>query len=211
MNILDIPITTFEEFIYWAHQSASKDLLKCSSGNLSHQPDETCMLISGTGIWLENITTEQVSVLNLTDGAHLNAVAPSGEWKLHRAVYSRRSDAKVVLHFQSPNATILACRNEIPNYNAIIEIPVYIGKVSHLPYLMPGSEQLALAVADAAGESDLIQLANHGQVAIGRNYKEVLEKAIFFEFCCRVIVGAADKYIPICEEDLPQLSQYRKK
>lgn len=211
MNRPEIPVTAYEEFTYWAHQAAGKDLLKCSSGNLSYRMDEACMLISGTGTWLENITTEQVSVLNLKDGARLNAVAPSGEWKLHQAVYNRRSDAKVVLHFQSPYATILACRSEVPNYNAIIEIPVYIGKVSHLPYLMPGSEQLANAVADAAGESELIQLANHGQVAIGRNYKEVVEKAVFFEFCCRVIVGAADKYIPICEEDLPHLSQYRKK
>ena len=211
MNIPDIPIPAFEEFIYWAHQTTAKGLLNCSSGNLSYRLDETCMLISGTGTWLENITTEQVAMLNLKDGARLNAVAPSGEWKLHQAVYNKRSNAKVVLHFQSPNATILACQNEIPDYNAIIEIPVYIGKVSHLPYIMPGSELLANEVAKAAGESDIIQLANHGQVAIGGNYKEVVEKAVFFELCCRIIVGAADKYKPIDSGELSQLSQYRKK
>ena len=207
----DIPPNAYDEFIYWAHQTAAKGLLNCSSGNLSHRLDETCMLISQTGTWLENITTEQVSALNLADGSYLNSVSPSGEWKLHQAVYNRCSDAKVILHFQSPYATILACSNEIPDYNAIIEIPVYIGKVSHLPFLMPGSEQLADAVAAEAIESNLIQMANHGQVAIGRNYKEVVEKAVFFEFCCRVIVGAANNYKPIFAEELPQLRQYRKK
>lgn len=210
MKNQEIPITTYDEFIYWAHQTAAKGLLNCSSGNLSHRLDETRMMISKTGSWLENITTDQVSVLNLADGSHLNAVIPSGEWRLHHAIYNRRDNAKVILHFQSPYATILACRNEVPDYNAIIEIPVYIGKVAHLPFLMPGSQQLADSVAEAAMESDIIQLANHGQVAIGKNYKEVLEKAIFFEFCSGIIVGTGNKYNPICAKDLPQLRQYRK-
>ena len=76
---------------------------------------------------------------------------------------------------------------------------------------MPGSELLANEVAKAAGESDIIQLANHGQVAIGGNYKEVIEKAVFFELCCRIIVGTGDKYKPIDSGELSQLSQYRKK
>lgn len=206
----EIPIATYDEFVYWAHQTTIKGLLNCSSGNLSYRPDETRMLISQTGSWLENITTGQVSEINLADGSSLNSVTPSGEWRLHQAVYNQRSNAKVVLHFQSPYATILACRNEVPDYNSIIEIPVYIGKVSHLPFLMPGSQQLANSVSVAAIESDIIQLGNHGQVAIGHNYKEVLEKAVFFEFSCRIIVGAANKYSPILAEDLPQLRQYRK-
>lgn len=206
----DIPTTTCDEFIYWAHQTAAKNLLNCSSGNLSHRLDENRMLISKTGSWLENITTDQVSVLSLADGTCLNAVTPSGEWKLHQAIYNQHAKAKVILHFQSTYATILACSNGIPDYNAIIEIPIYIRKVTHLPFLMPGSQNLANSVADAAIESDIIQLANHGQVAIGKNYKEVLEKAVFFEFCCRVIVGASNNYNPIFVEDLPQLQQYRK-
>ena len=210
MKTPEIPASYYDEFTYWAHQTATKGLLNCSSGNLSCRLDETCMLISKTGSWLENITTGQVSVLNLADGSHLNAVIPSGEWKLHHAIYNRRATAKVILHFQSPYATILACSNEVPDYNAIIEIPLYIGKVSHLPFLMPGSQQLADSVADAAVESDIIQLENHGQVAIGSSYKEVLEKAVFFEFCCRIIVGAANKYNPIFAKDLSQLSKYRK-
>lgn len=210
MKSQEIPFTAYDEFIYWARQAATKDLLKCSSGNLSHRLNETDILISQTGSWLENITTDQVSVLSLADGKLLNFVTPSGEWKLHHAVYNQRSDAKVVLHFQSTYATILACSIEIPDYNAIIEIPVYIGKVSHLPFLMPGSQNLADTVATAAIGSDILQLANHGQIAIGKNYKEVIEKAVFFELCCRIIVGTANKYNPICEADLPQLIQYRR-
>lgn len=210
MNTPQIPIAAYDEFIYWAHQSVAKGLLNCSSGNLSHRLDDTRMLISQTGSWLENITTEEVSALSLEDGALLNSVVPSGEWRMHHAIYNRHNDAKVVLHFQSPYATILSCSNAVPDYNAIIEIPLYIGKVTHVPFLMPGSQQLAGSVAEAAMASNIIQMANHGQVAIGMNYKEVLERAVFFEFCCRVIVGASDKYNPIGAEDLPQLHQYRK-
>lgn len=168
------------------------------------------MLISETGSWLENITIEQISMIDLNNGQLRNKVEPSGEWRLHDAVYKHRPDTKVILHFQSPYATTIACSKDIPDYNAIIEVPVYIGEVAHIPYLLPGSKQLADAVAEASSKSCMIQLTNHGQVALGKSYKEIIEKAIFFELCCKIIVEAGNKYQAIRSVDLPQLSNYRK-
>lgn len=205
----EIPIEMLEEFTRWAQLSAAKGLLNCSSGNLSHRFDDNRMLISQSGSWLENISTEQVSVVELKTGQSQNNVKPSGEGKLHQAVYSQRDDIKVVLHFQSPYATTIACSGGIPNYNAIIEIPVYIGEIAHIPYRMPGSIELAEAVAEAAIISTIIQLGNHGQVVLGRNYKEVIEKAVFFEFCCKIIIESGNGYQPIKAGELPQLMNYR--
>ncbi len=206
----EIAIELIDEFTRWAHLSAAKGLLNCSSGNLSHRLDDKLMLISQSGSWLENINSNQISVVNLKSGQSQNNVVPSGEWKLHQAVYRQRPDINVVLHFQSQYATTIACSEGIPNYNAIIEIPVYIGEIAHVPYLMPGSEELAAAVAKAAIGSSIIQLGNHGQVVLGRNYNEVIEKAVFFEFGCKIIVEAGNNYYPITPGELPQLMNYRR-
>jgi ribulose-5-phosphate 4-epimerase/fuculose-1-phosphate aldolase len=210
MLIPDIAIELLHEFTHWAHLSAAKGLLNCSSGNLSHRFDDKLMLISQSGCWLENMSNDQVSVFDLNTCKSQNNVTPSGEWKLHQAVYKQCPDARVVLHFQSPYATTIACSEGIPNYNAIIEVPVYIGKIAHVPYLMPGSKELADAVAEAAAESTMIQLSNHGQVVLGKSFKDVVEKAVFFEFCCKIIVDSGTNYQPINAGHLSQLMNYRR-
>jgi ribulose-5-phosphate 4-epimerase/fuculose-1-phosphate aldolase len=75
---------------------------------------------------------------------------------------------------------------------------------------MPGSAELAEAVAQHSLHSNVIQLSNHGQVAIGRNYNEVLERAVFFELNCSIIVKAGLNLSPIKENHIPLLKNYRK-
>jgi ribulose-5-phosphate 4-epimerase/fuculose-1-phosphate aldolase len=97
-------------------------------------------------------------------------------------------DVNSVLHFQSPSATTIACMDIKPDYSVIIEIPLYIGEIGHVPFLLPGSEELATAVGVQSVKTDLIQLANHGQVVCGTSYHEVLQKAVFFELACSILL-----------------------
>lgn len=210
MEKVNVSEKVIEEFVFLGREIARKGLVNCSSGNLSTRLNNNQILISQTGCWLENMTGENVSVMEMETGASTNNVLPSGEWKLHAAIYKQRPDVKVILHFQSTNATTLACIEKIPDYNAIIEIPLYIRSVAHVPFLMPGSDELADAVALQCIQSNVIQLSNHGQVALGSNYKEVLERAVFFELNCSIIVKAGMNFNPISEQHIPLLKNYRK-
>lgn len=210
MEKVNVSEKSIEEFVLMGREVARKGLVNCSSGNISFRLNKNYILISQTGCWLENMTGENVSLVELESGYIANDKQPSGEWKLHAAIYKQRPDINVILHFQSPNATTLACIEKMPDYNAIIEIPLYIGSVAHVPFLMPGSAELAEAVAQHSLHSNVIQLSNHGQVAIGRNYNEVLERAIFFELNCSIIVKAGLNLSPIKENHIPLLKNYRK-
>lgn len=198
------------EFAGRAHEISRKGLVNCSSGNLSCRLSDSEMLISKTGTWLEKLMVDEISVVNIQHGKIRNEVEPSGEWKLHTAVFRKRADVNVVLHFQSPAATSLACLAEKPDYNAIIEVPLYIGNVPHLPFLMPGSDQLAEAVAEQSTHSNVIQMGNHGQVVLGKSFDEAIERAVFFELCCTIILNTGNRYHPIPAEFIPQLKNYRK-
>jgi len=48
---------------------------------------------------------------------------------------------------------------------------------------------LSTATAEEAKEHHVIQLINHGQVIVGSTFEEVLQRAIFFELACQIVVN----------------------
>lgn len=200
-----------KDLSYWAKKAGQYKLAQCSSGNISHRLDDSTLIISQTRAWLSSLKSNQIAHVNLIDGSIINDIKPSGELPLHLAVMRKRINAKTVLHCQSVSATTLACseRKDI-DYNVLIEVPIYIGKVRHIPYFMPGSAELAEAVAEASESADIIQLKNHGQVIIGVNYDDVIQKAVFFELACTIIVNNHFNYVSIKGENVDDLSRYRR-
>jgi len=183
-----------EEFVTTCHRVASYGLVRSSSGNLSWRVNEEYMLITATKSWMGELTRDQIAICRISDGAVLNEKKPSAENGFHFGILRERSDVNVVLHFQSPYATAVACSGkDYNNFSVIPEIPYYLGHVAVIPYLNPGSNELAREVISAMKEHDLVILKNHGQVTVGRNFDEVIQKATFFELACEVILQAGDQ------------------
>ena len=205
----------FEEclakFVSAARRIADHGLVLCGSGNLSWRIDDQTMLISTTGAWLGELTKNQVAVCRIRDGACLNDKAPSIESGFHRAILSKRRDIHVVLHFQSLYATIIACRKEqtVDCLFVTPEIPYYIGPVAVVPYMDPGSAGLAEAVTSALSEHDLAILRNHGQVTVGRDFREAFQRAAYFEFASAICVRGGENVQGLGEEAVKSL--YRAK
>ncbi|MDA3925998.1 MAG: class II aldolase/adducin family protein [Kiritimatiellae bacterium] len=184
----DVPKDILNEFVETCHRAAHHGLMRCSSGNMSMRLDDTRMLATATRSWMENVTAEQVSVCRIADGALLEGAKPTVEIGFHAGILRTRADVNVVLHFQTPCATALACRkSEEINYFVIPEIPFYIGSIAHVPYISPGSNELADAVTEAMQEHDLVVMRNHGMVTVAADYAHVIQNAEFFEFACELI------------------------
>jgi ribulose-5-phosphate 4-epimerase/fuculose-1-phosphate aldolase len=182
-----------DRFVNASRDTARRGLVFCSSGNLSARIDEQHMLITESGVWMEDIRKNQVALCRIDDGVCLNKKHPSMESGLHRSVLKTRRDINVVLHFQSPFATALACRDMKWNDIFVVpEIPYYIGPVISIDYVAPGSDDLAEAVASATKSNDMVVLRNHGQVTVGKDYKEALKRAVFFEFAAGIYCRAGE-------------------
>jgi len=201
----------FDAFMEAAHLAGKLQLIKCSSGNLSWRVDNEVM-ISATGSWLPNIQKEKIAILDLVSGQSLNNVKPSMEHLFHLGVMRQRADVTIVLHFQSEYATIISCMKEKPsNFNVISEIPYHIGKnIAIVPYFVPGTPQLANAVIDALKENNACLLSNHGQVVCGKDFKSVIERAIFLELACRIMIQSGMKYDVLQPDDIAMLEQLGK-
>lgn len=180
-----------KQFVENCRAAGRSGLVKCSSGNLSQRISGGRALLSATRSWLEKITSDQVAVCDITDASVVNDVKPTVESGFHLGILRQRPEVNVVFHFQSPFATVLAC-DDTSNieFNVLPEVPFYLGTVASVPFMLPGSDDLASAVIESAKTSDMIILKNHGQVTFGVDFDEAIQKAHFFELACRVLVSA---------------------
>jgi ribulose-5-phosphate 4-epimerase/fuculose-1-phosphate aldolase len=199
-----------ERFAAAAREAAARGLLRCSSGNLSWRADDGLMLVTRTRSWLGRLAAEDVAVCAIEDAAPLNGVAPTVEVRFHAGILRARPDVNVVLHYQSPHATALACqRRRSVDFNVIPEVPFYIGRVGRVPYLAPGSEELADAVVAVMATHDLALMANHGQVTVARDFDHAVQNAEFFELACQIILAGGPDVTPLPPDAVRELLAQR--
>jgi len=167
-----------------------------TSGNISLRVDEERFLISASGAWLGTLTPEQTALCYLHEEGFAGA-RPSVETPMHRAIYRTRLDAQVVVHVSPPYSTLDACSGlEVPT-DLNIENIFYLGSIARVPYIQPGTQQLADAVAEAVREHETIILSNHGVITFHRSVPDVLMRVESFEMSCRIIVMARMADIPL--------------
>ena len=198
-----------EKFIEQAHRVGDAGLTVCSSGNVSWRVGDE-VLLSGTGSWVPTLPKEKVAVCKLDTGEVLNGVKPSMESGFHLGVLRERPDVNVVLHFQSPYATVVACMQETPeDFNVTAEVPCHVGaEIPVIPYFRPGSKELAEAVIEGMKEHNSVLLKKHGQVVCGKDFDQAFERAMFFEMACRIIVLSKGNYMTLSKDEIDDLETY---
>ncbi len=197
------------EFVDQCHRVGDAMLTVCSSGNMSWRIGDE-VILSGTGSWVPSITPEKVAVCRLDSGEVLNGVKPSMEHGFHLGVLRERPDANVVLHFQSPYATVVSCMKETPkDFNVTAEVPCHVGsEIPVVPYYRPGSPELAQAIIEALKEHNSALMLKHGQVVCGATFDQAFERAMFFEMACRIIVLSGGKYNTLTPDEITDLNTY---
>jgi ribulose-5-phosphate 4-epimerase/fuculose-1-phosphate aldolase len=199
-------------FVDACHEVDRRHLVRCSCGNLSMRIDAERALVTATGSWLGRLLREQVVVCRIADGAVLSGGKPSSETGFHLGILRTRPEVNAVLHFQTPCATAVACRPpEVVDFSVIPEIPYYIGPVARVPYLPPGSIELAQAVIGAMHQHDMVLMTNHGQVTAARDFDQVIQNAEFFELACEILLRGGSAVTPMAASDQEQLRALRAK
>ncbi|MCI5705737.1 MAG: class II aldolase/adducin family protein [Odoribacter sp.] len=206
---MEITEQQIEQFLAAAHNVGERRLTRCSSGNLSWRLGDVA-LVSGTGSWVPELRKEQIAVCRIADGVSLNGVKPSMESTFHLGVLRSRPDVNVVLHCQSIFATTVACmKNKPTNFNVTAELPCHCGsEIAMVPYFRPGSPELAQAVMEAMRNHDSVILEKHGQVFVGKDFNDAIEKAEFLEMACEIIVRSGMSYTTLTQDEIDDLDKY---
>ena len=195
---MNVPQSRLDEFAAACRRAAACRLMLCSSGNMSCRIDDRIMLVKASRAWMADLTGADVAVCQIADGQSLNGRTPSVEIGFHSGILRTRPYVNVVLHFQTPAATTLVCGEPARvNYDVVPEVPYYIGPIGTVPYITPGSPQLAAAVTAAMKDHDLVMMTSHGQVTVGKTFDDAIQKAVFFELACEVILRGGERVHPL--------------
>ena len=195
-----------DAFVAAARRVAAHGLVRCGSGNLSWRVDAERLLVTANKAWMADLTAERVALCRVADCEPLSDPRPSVETRFHAGILRERPEVRVVLHFQSPCATAIACCDPaMVNYDVIVEAPYYIGPVATVSYLPPGSEELADAVVGAMRGHDMAMLRNHGQVTVGRDLHDAIQRAAFFELACEILLRAGESIVPLSPQAVAAL------
>ena len=182
----------------------AQQLITATGGNVSARiPGSDELWITPSQMFKGGLTPEALVRIDL-EGRPLDADArsPSSERLMHCAVFRVRPDAQAVIHAHAAHATILA-NSGLP-FLPISTEAAFFGDIPRIPFIMPGTEALALAIAKAARKSWAVLMQNHGLLVAGRSLRRAADMAEIIERTAQVILGcyAVGKEPPTLPDDV---------
>ena len=143
-----------------------------STGNISARTDDGGILVSPTGTSFGRLDPARLSRFDAS-GQFLDGDPPTKEMPLHTAFYDTRSTAGAVVHLHSCHSVALSMLPGADSNNFLPPLTPYgimkLGKVTLLPFFLPGDPAMGAAVRGLSGKRSAVMLANHGPVVAGKD------------------------------------------
>jgi L-fuculose-phosphate aldolase len=158
-----------------------------SSGNLSARVTETSIMVTATGASLGNLTAADIIRVHLDDEHDNDNKRLTSEFPLHRLIYKN-----------FPHRAVIHCHPALTNgYFAVyadikpltFETKLYLG---HIPVVVQDTPAVSRpeCVIEALKLNNLVVLKNHGVVAVGKTFKDVLHLIEALEEAVRTVATA---------------------
>jgi L-fuculose-phosphate aldolase len=170
-----------ESVIALGRAMAQAGLVVAAGGNIAARAGDDQLWVTPKGWSLADIAADDLVRVSL-DGRRLEgANPPTSELLLHLAVLRARRNVAWSVHLHPPMATLLHAV-DIPIRTITTDHAFYLRSIATVPYLHPGSVQLADAAAEelAAG-ADVVLLRHHGCLVVADMPDLALSRAVNLE------------------------------
>jgi L-ribulose-5-phosphate 4-epimerase len=167
------------------------NLVAWTSGNVSgRDPSTGFVVIKPSGIRYEDLTPENMVVVDLDGKVVEGRHKPSSDTFAHVYVYRNRPDVNGVVHTHSTFATAWAAvgRPIPPVLTAICD--EFGGSIPVGAYAKIGGDEIGQEIVRSIGSSPAILMKNHGVFTIGRTPAEAVKAAIMVEDVARTVFYA---------------------
>lgn len=179
-----------KELVAITQELYESQVITATGGNISVRVPgaDNEVWITPSRLFKGDLRPELLVRINL-DGENLvpGARSPSSEWCMHTRILERKTQANAVIHAHAPHATILA-NCGLP-FLPISTEAAFFGNLPRVPFLMPGTPELADAVAAAMADEWAALMVNHGIIVAGRNLRRAADMVEIIERSAEVILG----------------------
>lgn len=169
-----------QELIEVSRDAVGRGLVLASGGNLSARIGADEFVVTGSGTWLDRLTPEDFSVMNLAGELLGGHPKPSSEWKLHQRAYLARPDAECVIHLHPQHAVVLASLGH-PIRLLTLDHAFYVRSIGVTPFFHNGSEELADAAAAELVAHDCVVMQHHGCSVVADSVSMAYRRALNLE------------------------------
>ncbi len=196
-----------------ARRLTARGLMPGPSGNLSARLDAERVVIVPSGVPKAALQPEELLVVDLEgrvlEGRH--DLKPTSEWPMHLEAYRRRSDIGAVVHTHPAAAVALTLADIRLDEPVLPEAVLLLGAVPTAPYATPSTPENREAIAGLIGRHNVILLARHGALAVGRTLPEAVQRMEVLEHTAQTLLWAhlVGKPAPLPAEAVAKLEAVR--
>ena len=180
-----------KELIEYSIKLNTSNLSPLRSGNISVRSIENSVegfLITPSGKKYDTLKEEDIVFVS-SDGNHDINLKPSSEWRFHKDIYLKKTDAKAIVHAHSPHATAVSAHGkDIPAFHYMIALAGG-NSIKCAKYATFGTQELSDNIIDALENRKACLMSNHGQVAFGENLESAFELAEELENICHQYIN----------------------
>jgi len=158
-----------------------------TGGNVSATgADSDTIWITPSGMYKGGLTEEALVCIR-DDGTVVEGTnAPSIEFRMHWGSYRARPGSTAAVHTHSPAATAFGIAGQ--TFPPINTDAIALADTQIVPWLMPGSPELAEAVSAAIAISRGAILQCHGLMAVGETMRKAANRAMMLEETARLLL-----------------------
>ena len=160
-------------------------------GNVSMRVNDTQMMITPSGRPYDELTPNDMALVDIYTLKYEGKIKPSSELKLHCQVYKNRAHIRAVIHTHQMNASIVAAAQmEVEVIDETHQKILGGTRIKTAPYALPNTKKITVESERAIEQANAALMANHGVVCIGENLENVFEVARTLELACANFIAS---------------------